>query len=138
MKIKYPLLLLIIASLLLVECKKEVAGCTDSNAFNYDPDADLKCCCEYTIQFDPEGTGGPFDVSYTNESGSTTVLTNVPGTWLVEYVVTIGASYNFTVTNKSTDSSTTAIANVWKGSTLLKTDAATGTGATASVSGIVN
>ena len=40
------LLLLATVAVALPACKKK-EGCTDTNALNYDADADKDCCCEY-------------------------------------------------------------------------------------------
>lgn len=138
MKIKYSLLLLIAASLLGAQCNKEVTGCTDANAFNYDADADLNCCCEYEVTFDPEGTGNLYLITWINESGTSSTLNNQNNTWTASYVVTVGASVSLSVTNLNPDSTTTGVANIWKGSVLFKTATVTGTGETATASGIIN
>ena len=138
MKIKYATLLFIAAALLFVQCKKEIAGCTDSNAFNYDADADINCCCEYLITFDPEGTGNLYNLTWTDVSGGTSSLGNQGNVWEVTYVATPGQSVAFTVTNMNPDSTTTAVANIWKGDKIFKTATVTGTGNKASVSGILN
>ena len=138
MKIKYVILLFIAASLLFVQCKKEITGCTDSNAFNYDADADINCCCEYLITFDPEGTGNLYNLTWTDVSGGTTSLGNQGNVWEATYVATPGQSVAFTVTNMNPDSTTTAVANIWKGDKIFKTATVTGTGNKASVSGILN
>jgi len=137
MKMRYSLLLLIATSLLLVQCKKDVTDCKDPNAFNYNEDATISCCCEYLITFDPEGTGNLYSVTWLDESGSNATLVNMSNTWEASYVVTLGSSVSFSVTNLNTDTTTTAIANIWKGTELFKTATVTGTGETASVSGIV-
>ena len=138
MKIKYAPLLFIAASLLFVQCKKEITGCTDSNAFNYDADADINCCCEYLITFDPEGTGNLYNLTWTDISGGTSSLGNQGNVWETTYVATPGQSLAFTVMNMNPDSTTTAVANIWKGDKIFKTATVTGTGNTASVSGILN
>jgi hypothetical protein len=138
MKTKYSLFLLIAASLLLIQCKKDVTDCTDPNAFNYNADADINCCCEYLMTFDPEGTSNEYQVTWLNEAGTESTLSNMDNTWGASYVVTLGATVSFSVTNLNTDSTTTAVANIWKGDVLFKTATVTGTGETASVSGIVN
>ena len=138
MKTKYSLFLLIAASLLLIQCKKDVTDCTDTNASNYNADADINCCCEYLITFDAEGTGNEYQVTWLNVSGTESTLSNMDNTWSASYVVTLGATVSFSVTNLNTDTATTAVANIWKGDVLFKTATVTGNGETATVSGIVN
>ena len=139
MKIKYLTILLVIsASSLLVQCKKDAPGCTDSNAFNFDADADINCCCEYLITYDPEGTGNQYTVTWKDETGAKPSLGNQSNIWEYNFVATLGSSVSFSVTNLSLDSTSTAVANIWKGDVLFKTATVTGTGQTASVSGIVN
>jgi len=138
MKTKYSLFLLIAASLLFVQCKKTVTDCTNSNAFNYNPDATINCCCEYLMTFDPEGTGDNYSVTWLNESGTNTTLVGMTNSWEASYVVTLGSAVSFSVTNLNTDTMTTAIANIWKGEVIFKTATVTGTGETTTVSGIVN
>lgn len=138
MKTKYSLFLLIAASLLLIQCKKDVTDCTDTNASNYNADADINCCCEYLITFDAEGTGNQYQVTWLNESGTESTLSPMNNTWGASYVVTLGTTVSFSVTNLNTDSTTTAIANIWKGDVIFRTATVTGTGETATVSGIVN
>ncbi|HIA06322.1 MAG TPA: hypothetical protein EYN71_06435 [Flavobacteriales bacterium] len=138
MKTKYSLFLLIAASLLLIQCKKDVTDCTDTNASNYNADADINCCCEYLITFDAEGTGNEYQVTWLNESGTESTLSPMTNTWGAYYVVPLGTMVSFSVTNLNTDSTTTAIANIWKGDVIFRTATVTGTGETATVSGIVN
>ena len=90
------------------------------------------------MTFDAEGTGNQYQVTWLNEAGTVSTLSNMDNTWVASYVVTLGATVSFSVTNLNTDSTTTAIANIWKGDALFKTTTVTGTGKTASVSGIVN
>ena len=89
------------------------------------------------MTFDPEGTGNLYSVTWLNEAGTNTTLVNMDNTWEASYVVTIGSTVSFSVTNLNSDTTTTAVANIWKGDLLFKTATVTGTGETASVSGIV-
>ena len=139
MKTKYSLLVLLAVSLLVIQCKKaSITDCTDPNAFNYNPDAEINCCCEYEIRFDPEGTGGNYEVTWTNEAGGISTLSGMSNTWEVSYVVPISTSVSFSVTNLNTDTTTTAVANIWQGDVIFKTATVTGTGEIATVSGVIN
>jgi len=90
------------------------------------------------MTFDPEGTGDNYSVTWLNESGTNTTLVGMTNSWEASYVVTLGSAVSFSVTNLNTDTMTTAIANIWKGEVIFKTATVTGTGETATVSGIVN
>ena len=142
MKTTCSTLLLLAVSLLFVQCsKKDVTDCNDSNAFNYNEEATINCCCEYEVIFDPEGTANFYKVTWTNEAGGTSFLSGQSNIWTASYVVTLGASVSFSVTNldtSSTSSTSTAIANIWKGTELFKTATAIGANQTATASGIIN
>ena len=41
-------ILLLVAVLTFSQCKKEISGCTDPNATNYNYEANQNCCCSYS------------------------------------------------------------------------------------------
>ncbi|MFK7947722.1 MAG: MbnP family protein [Saprospiraceae bacterium] len=53
-------------SLIIASCGEDIEGCLDPEATNFDPSADVTCCCEY-----PQLT---FKMSYNNYAGDSTTF----------------------------------------------------------------
>ena len=120
-------------SLCLISCEKKIDGCTDSNANNYNAEANQNCCCDYMITYDMAGNSNSYNITYENSSGGTSQVTGVTNFWEESFVAKPGAFLYLSAQNLNAFGSVTV--RIWKGNEIFKSSTSDGAYVIATASG---